>query len=62
MLSCLPGPLSASFWHFLTLKASHARKNKWLSNQLLQLLCLDILYRMVPQLTLFPEMLSINGY
>jgi hypothetical protein len=24
MLSCLPGALSASFWHFLTLKASQA--------------------------------------
>jgi hypothetical protein len=30
MLSCLPGALSASFWPFLTLKASHARENEWL--------------------------------
>jgi hypothetical protein len=28
MLSYLSGPVSASFVHFLTLKASHVRKNK----------------------------------
>jgi hypothetical protein len=53
MLSCLPGSLSASFLHYRTLKASHVRKNEWLSQKFLQLLRMDILYRLVPQLTLF---------
>ncbi len=51
LLSCLSGTFSASFWHFLTLKATHVRKNQWLSNKLLQLLRPDILYRLVSQLT-----------
>jgi hypothetical protein len=29
--SCLPGALCASFWQYLTLKASHVCKNEWLS-------------------------------
>ncbi len=32
MLSCLSGPFSASFWHFLALKASHVRKNEFQFN------------------------------
>jgi hypothetical protein len=51
MLSCLPGALSASFWPFLTLKASHVRKNKWLFNMRSPVIRVDILYRLVPQLT-----------
>jgi hypothetical protein len=35
MLSYLSGPFSVSFWHFLTLKASHARKNEWLYKETL---------------------------
>ncbi len=38
--------------HFLTLKASHVRKNEWLSNKLLQLLPLGELFQLAPQLTL----------
>jgi hypothetical protein len=49
MLSCLPGALSASFWPFLTLKASHVPKNEWLHEE--NILRVDILYRLVSQLT-----------
>jgi hypothetical protein len=45
------GPLVPIFLHFLTLKASHVRKNEWLSNKPSQLLRLDELYRLVPQFT-----------
>jgi hypothetical protein len=51
MLSCLPGALSASFWSFLTLKASHVRKIKWLFDMRKPVIRVDILYRLVPQLT-----------
>ncbi len=53
ILSYLSGPFSASFWHFLILKANFIRKNDWPSAMSKQLLRLDILYRMVRQLTLF---------
>jgi hypothetical protein len=51
MLSCLPGALCASFWPFLTLKASHARKHEWLYEENELDTRVDILYRLVPQLT-----------
>jgi hypothetical protein len=51
MLSCLPGALSASFWPFLTLKAIHVRKNKWLFDMREPVIRVDILCRLVPQLT-----------
>jgi hypothetical protein len=52
MLSCLPGALSASFWPFLTLKASHVRKNEWLYEENLYVIRVDILYRLVPQFSI----------
>jgi hypothetical protein len=51
MLSYLYGSFGAYFWHFLTLKASHVRKNEWLFDMRSPVLRVDILDRLVPQLT-----------
>jgi hypothetical protein len=65
MLSCLSGPLSASFWPFLTLKASHVRKNEWLYEENKYVIRVNILYRLVPQLTpldfYFPRCVALTG-
>jgi hypothetical protein len=53
MLSCLPGALSASFWPFLTLEASYGSKNEWLYEENEHVLRVDILNRLVPQLSPF---------
>jgi hypothetical protein len=41
------------FLLFITLKTCHIGKNVWLTSKLNQLLRLDKIYRLVPQLTLF---------
>ncbi len=53
-------------WHFLTSKASHVRKKEPVWAETWQILRLDVLYRLVPQLIpiglLFPKIWSINGH